>query len=114
MNSKYQNRINRLKATRFGKIVCRLLGEESGQGMLEYVIIATVIAAAVALGVWLFGAQILGMFQSAGDAAEGRHPESVEHVEGLRDDKPNADAIGTDHDDKWTTSGDAQGASKRN
>ena len=105
-----KSRLSRMKASWFGKAVCRLAGEESGQAMLEYVIIATVIAAAVALGAWLFGAQILEMFHSSGSGAVGKHEESrniTETAQGMTTDKQD---IGIDHANTYTDDSAAQGA----
>ena len=98
----------RLHTTRIGRTLCRLAGEESGQTAMEYVVIATLICAAIAVGVWLFGSQILGMIQAAGDAAEGRHEEAEEKVDAMRDIKEENDRVGGEADNEWTTKGDAQ------
>lgn len=60
-------------------------GSRRGAVRMEYVIVAVLIAAAIAVAVWLFGAQILGMFQTSGDATCGAHDCSAEKVEMLRD-----------------------------
>lgn len=49
------NLITRVQNSRFGKIVRRIAGEESGQAMMEYVLIAVLVAAATAVAVWYFG-----------------------------------------------------------
>ena len=41
--------------SKFGKILRRLIGEESGQALMEYVIIAVLIAAACVVAVIYFG-----------------------------------------------------------
>lgn len=64
-------RIRRAKRTLLGKILCRLAGEERGAVMMEYVIVAVMIAAAVAVGAWFFGKDILNMFGVAGRASTG-------------------------------------------
>lgn len=98
------NRINRMKNTRLGKIVCRLMGEEKGQAMMEYVIIGVMIAAAVALGAYFFGATILDFFGIAQEATAGKHVESASHAEEMqnttvdsriKDAKSNANKFGT-------------------
>ena len=92
MNTKYTNRINRMKNTRLGKLVCRMMGEEKGAVMMEYVIVAVLIAAAVAVGAWLFGAQILGMFGVAGDGALARTDAAKANIQQLQNAKPGQDA----------------------
>jgi len=88
MNKKYTNKVNRMKNTRLGKFVCRFMGEEQGAVMMEYVIVAVMIAAAVALGAWFFGAQILGMFGVAGDGATARHNQSRQNLAAIQAAKP--------------------------
>ncbi len=83
--------IRRAKETKLGRILCRLAGEENGAVMMEYVIVAVMIAAAVAIAAWLFGAQIMGMFGVAGDAAIGTHDKAVANQNTLRTNKPDQD-----------------------
>ena len=64
-------RIRRAKRTLLGRVLCRLAGEEKGAVMMEYVIVAVMIAAAVAMGAYFFGKDILNMFGVAGAAATG-------------------------------------------
>lgn len=101
---------NRLNTTKLGRLLKRFMHEEAGIAM-EYVVLITLIAAAVAVGVWLFGSQILGMFQASGDAVVTRHQEAEEKVDSIKGVKPAADQVGKDSDNKWTTHGDAKGAS---
>lgn len=49
------NLIKRVQNSGFGKIVRRIVGEESGQAMMEYVLIAVLVAAASAVAIWYFG-----------------------------------------------------------
>lgn len=76
-------RIRRAKRTRLGKVLCRLAGEETGAVMMEYVIVAVMIAAAVALGCYYFGGTLLDLFGVATKSADGRHDEASSE---LRDD----------------------------
>lgn len=94
---------NRLDTTRLGRILRRFCSEESGQGAMEYVVLATLICAAIAVGIWLFGSQILGMFQSAGDAAIADHKAAETKLRNLRNTKTDADEAGKDADNNWTT-----------
>lgn len=63
--------VQRLKKSRIGRVVCRLFGEERGQVMMEYVIVAVLIAAAAVAAVAYFGKDIVAMFNTAGAAATG-------------------------------------------
>ena len=96
--------LERAKKTVLGRIVMRLAGEEKGAIMMEDVIVATLIAAAVAVGVWMFGAQILGMFQVAGDSVQGNDTAAQEKLDGNISDKPTQDQKTLDADKKKTIS----------
>ena len=54
-----------------GRVVRRLLGEEKGQAMMEYIVVALLIAAACIIGVALFGHTITGMFASLSYSVAG-------------------------------------------
>ena len=95
---------NRLNTTKLGRLLKRVVSEESGQTAMEYVVIATLIAAAVAVGVWLFGSQILGMFQTAGEATVGQQDQSAEHREALGDNSKDVNQAGKDADNRYTDS----------
>ena len=92
MNNKKTSKfaIRRAKETKLGRFLCRLAGEESGQAMMEYVIVATVIGAAVVIGAWVFGRDILAGFRYLGDAIRGNDDQAIaergraetEHVQG--------------------------------
>jgi len=70
-----------MKRSRFGirknsflrKVFVRLLGEEKGAVMMEYVIVAVLIAAACVVAVAMFGKTIVGMFDTAAKGATGDH-----------------------------------------
>lgn len=63
--------VGRMRRHLLGRIVCRLFGDERGQAMMEYVIIAVLIAAAAVAAVAYFGKDIVAMFNVAGHAAIG-------------------------------------------
>ena len=75
-NKKTLSIVERAKNTFVGRIVCRIMGEEKGAVMMEYVIVAVLIAAAVAVGAWFFGKDILNMFGVGGRAATGQVDEA--------------------------------------
>ena len=59
--------------SRFGRLLKRTLGDKTGGVMMEYVILAVLIAAAVVVAVAMFGKTIVGMFDVAGKGATGDH-----------------------------------------
>lgn len=69
-------RLNTLKKSRFGRLFCRILGNEKGAVMMEYVIIAVLIAAACVVAVAVFGKTIVGMFDVAGKGASAQHTDA--------------------------------------
>ena len=70
--------IERARKTLLGRIVCRLAGDENGAVMMEYVIVAVLIAAACVVAVAMFGKTIVGMFDSAAKGATGDHTGAKE------------------------------------
>ena len=75
-NKKPLSIVERAKKSLVGRIVCRVMGEEKGAVMMEYVIVAVLLAAAVAVGAWFFGKDILNMFGVGGRAATGNVDEA--------------------------------------
>ncbi len=76
-----QLRIRRAKRTALGRLLCRLVGEETGAVAMEYVVIALLIAAAVVGLVMVFGSRIANMFYQAG-AATTQTEDSMESFAG--------------------------------
>ena len=54
-----------------GRVLRRLLGEEKGAVMMEYIVVGLLIAAACVLAVAFFGNTITGMFASLAQSATG-------------------------------------------
>lgn len=73
--------LNRVKTK---KMLCRLMGNRTGGVMMEYVILAVLIAAAVVVAVAMFGKTIVGMFDVAGKGATTRHTEAKSTLESTR------------------------------
>lgn len=100
-NKKNLSIIQRAKKTVFGRVLCRVLGEETGAIMMEYVIVATLIAAACAVGVYIFGRQIMHAADSAGSAVKGDDIQSRETIKDARDNHDaeiqSADSASKDH-----------------
>lgn len=61
-----------LKNSKAGRIICRLFGEETGATMMEYVILAVMIAAAVTAAAIYFGSSAKDQMNVAGDAMRGQ------------------------------------------
>ena len=78
-------RLNRWKNTRMGRMIVRLLGEERGAVMMEYVIVAVLIAAACVAAVAMFGKTIVGMFDVAGKGASGDHSGAKEKLDTVQE-----------------------------
>lgn len=66
-----KNMLTRLSNSSVGRALRRIFGDECGQGMMEYVIIATVIAAAAALIFAVWGKGIFKGAESASSATVG-------------------------------------------
>lgn len=65
--------IERAKRTIFGRVVCRLFGDQTGQAMMEYVVIGVLIVAAAVAMVVVFGENIQKSFQYMVNAIRGKH-----------------------------------------
>lgn len=70
-NKKSMNLVTRARNSAVGRICRRVLGEETGAVMMEYVVLAVLIAAAVAVGVWYFGRSINNELTVASDGVTG-------------------------------------------
>lgn len=66
------------------RMLRRLLGDRTGGVMMEYVILAVLIAAAVVVAVAMFGKTIVGMFDVAGKGATTRHSEAKSSLDKTR------------------------------
>ena len=70
--------IETIKNSKFGKLLRRIAGEETGAVMMEYVIIAVLIAAAVAVGAWYFGRTVNNEFRVASHGMAGDDTQAQE------------------------------------
>lgn len=76
--------MKRWKNGRLFKMVCRVMGDKAGGVMMEYVILAVLIAAAVVVAVAMFGKTLVGMFDVAGKAATTREKTAKSTLEATR------------------------------
>lgn len=91
--------IKRAKKSLLGRILCRLAGDDRGAVMMEYVIVAVLIAAACVTAVAMFGRTIVGMFSTAAKGATGDSKGAKETQTLVREDqKKDAKAAGEYHD----------------
>ena len=61
-------KLERAKRTKFGRFLCRILGDQCGAVAMEYVVIALLVAAAVVGVVMVFGSRIAKMFSQSTQA----------------------------------------------
>lgn len=61
-------KIAKAKQTRFGRLLCRLFGDERGAVMMEYVVLGVLLVAGVVAIVITFGDQLQGMFATMIDS----------------------------------------------
>ncbi|MBE6395424.1 MAG: hypothetical protein E7046_00260 [Lentisphaerae bacterium] len=74
-----------LKNSKAGRIICRLFGEETGATMMEYVILAVMIAAAVTAAAIYFGNAAKNQMNVAGDAMVGNTATAEQRAKSAQD-----------------------------
>lgn len=101
-----------LKNTKVGRVVCRLLGEETGATMMEYVILAVMIAAAVTAAAIYFGNSTKNQMQVAGDAMVGDTKTAETRAEDSREKQAKGVTLGNTAASRYknTTGGDTDAA----
>lgn len=62
----------KFESSRLGRALRRLAGEEKGAVMMEYVVLAVLLVAAVVGAVMAFSGRISNQFRAAGEAAGGQ------------------------------------------
>ena len=80
-----KTRLQRWKKTWLGRALCRVAGEEKGAVMMEYVIVAVLIAGACVVAVAMFGKTIVGMFDTAAKGTTGDHSGAKESLDTTRE-----------------------------
>lgn len=71
--------------SKFGKILRRLAGEEAGAVMMEYVILAVLIAAAAVIAIAYFGKTVTSEANTATVAMTGKGNEAAQMQQDTRD-----------------------------
>lgn len=72
--------IERAKRTMLGRIACRLLGDQTGAVLMEYVVLGVLVVAACVAMIIVFGKEIRESFHKMIEAIKG-HPVQVEQIE---------------------------------
>ena len=100
--------VGRMRRHLLGRVVCRLLGDERGQAMMEYVIIAVLIAAAAVAAVAYFGKDIVAMFNVAGRAATGDAKSAGDERGAARDGAGTFAVQAVESNEKFSDLGDGK------
>ena len=84
-----ERRLARAKRTILGRFLCRLFGDEKGQGMMEYVVVGVMVVAAAVAIVLLFGQQIRASWDKMikalkGEATNAAAVQNVSQESGAR------------------------------
>ena len=83
-NENQRKRVRRVdaKRTAFGRFLCRLLGDEAGQTIMEYVVLGVMVVAAAVAIVMLFGQQIRASWDKMIKSLRGE-PDAASQVENV-------------------------------
>lgn len=77
-------KIAKAKSTRFGRMLCRLSGDECGAVMMEYVVVGVLVVAAAVAIVMVFGKSIRQKFNVMVGTLDGNPEEVATQVESDR------------------------------
>jgi len=75
-----RTRVNRMMKKWYGRLVCRILGEEKGAVAMEYIVIALLVAAAVVGLVMVFGGNLRNMLDKTNRTLGGTKPSDIDTV----------------------------------
>lgn len=104
MNKKSMTeKIARAKRTRLGRALCKLAGDKTGGVMMEYVILALLIGAAVVVAVAVFSKAITGGADAAGKAMLGNPEEAKTALEDARTEQNDSQTQAKEHHSAITT-----------
>jgi Flp pilus assembly pilin Flp len=86
--------IARAKRSALGRVICRLMGDETGAVMMEYVILSVLVAAAVVVAVIYFGRTIMTQFGAAAQATAGQTKKAEKASKDATKEAKNAEKKG--------------------
>lgn len=78
-------KLAKAKSTRFGRMLCRLFGDECGAVMMEYVVVGVLVVAAAVAIVMVFGRSIRQKFHVMVGTLDGDPKTVAEQVQGDRE-----------------------------
>ena len=106
--------INKMKNSAFGKFLRRIAGEETGAVMMEYVIVAVLVAAAAVIAIAYFGRTVTSEANVATTAMTGEGHKAQEMLQDTRDKvvKPGT-AEAAANADKFSDATDGQSVMKK-
>jgi len=85
------------KKKRLGRLLCRLFGDEAGGVMMEYVILAVLIAAAVVVAVMFFGKNVKKGFNAMTQTVAGESGKAASDVQEMKADANTAETESETH-----------------
>lgn len=88
--------------SKFGKLLRRLVGEETGAVMMEYVIIAVLVAAAAVVGIIYFSRTMNEQGAAASAAMAGQTKEAVAHAEAAKGEAAKGASESKTHVEKFS------------
>ena len=92
-----------IKSSKFARILKRVFGDDTGAVMMEYVLVAMLVAAATVAAVSYFGRDTQGMFGVIGRAIWGASDKAIEMREQGVDDSIDANAQAQQEGGKTST-----------
>lgn len=90
-------RVKWAKRSALGRALCRLFGDRAGGVMMEYVILAVLVAAAVVVAVMFFGKNIKKGFNAMGQTVAGESGKAANDVAAMKADADTSEQTSEDH-----------------
>ena len=88
--------------SKVGKFLCRIVGEETGAVMMEYVIIAVLVAAAAVVGIIYFSRTMNEQGAAATSALAGETKEAVSHTGKAKKEAATGSEKSVEHVEKFS------------
>lgn len=95
--------IKKIKNSKFGKFLRRVVGEDAGAVMMEYVILAVLIAAAAVVAIAYFGRNIASQANTASSAVAGDGKGASEQAQKIQNQQQSQQSTAASTADKFST-----------